>query len=128
MTAHKHHVVVAPIERGANHVGVGVEARRVLIDRQVHCDYVMTGPLEKRSQHLPAPRAVPRAVYQAECRHAVTVTPGVGGHGQGLSHADVRKRGNASGLRGAGAGRASKLCPGQRGAHRTSPMVVCRKT
>jgi len=71
--AHKHNVVIAPVQISTHHIGKGVEARRVVIDWQVHRDHGMSGPQQERSQPFPTPRAVPRTVYQGICRHAARV-------------------------------------------------------
>jgi hypothetical protein len=67
------HIVVAPIESSANHVGVGIKARRPVIAGQIHRDHIMAGLLQERNQQLPAPRPVPSTVRQGKRRHAVIV-------------------------------------------------------
>ena len=70
---HEHHIVVAPVERRTNHVRVGLEARRTVVARQIHCHDAMAFLFQEWSQRLPAPRAVPRTVHQGKRRHALMV-------------------------------------------------------
>jgi hypothetical protein len=48
-----HEILIEPIECRAHNVGVGVEACRSILGRQLHSDYVMTRLLEKRNKQLP---------------------------------------------------------------------------
>lgn len=68
--------VVAPVDGGAHHFCVGVEAGRRIVARQIHCNHAVARILKKRSQPFPTPCAVPRAVDQCKRRHAVIVATG----------------------------------------------------
>lgn len=69
---HKNYIA-APLKRGTDHVGVVVEGRRGVIDRQVHRNDVMSSMLKMRRHPMPAPSVVPRTVNQRKSRHAQSV-------------------------------------------------------
>jgi hypothetical protein len=72
---HCYKVAVASNEGRAHHIGISVEAGRAVVDWQVHRDHVMTSLLEKRTQPLPTPRAVPRSMHQSKRRHCNRLDP-----------------------------------------------------
>src|SRR5882757_7496262 len=69
----EHDIVVASNERSADHIGIGLEARRGVVARQVHRHHIVAFLLEEWSQQLPAPRTVPSTVHQDKRRHAAIV-------------------------------------------------------
>jgi hypothetical protein len=70
---HNHHIVAAPIEGSAHHIRIVFEARRAVLNRQVHHDYLMSRLTQKRSQTLPTPRTMKGAMHENERRHAASV-------------------------------------------------------
>jgi hypothetical protein len=70
---HHHNIVAAPVQGSAHHIRIVVETRRAVLNRQVHRDYLMSRLTQKRSQTLPTPRTVPRAMHESERRHAASV-------------------------------------------------------
>ena len=68
---HEHHIVVASVDRSANHIRIGLEARRTVVARQIHRHDVMAFLLQERSKQLPAPGTVPSTVHQGKRRYAV---------------------------------------------------------
>jgi hypothetical protein len=70
---HNHSIVAIPVQGSAHHIRIVFEARRAVLNRQVHRDYLVSRLTEKRSQTLPTPRTVPRAMHESERRHAASV-------------------------------------------------------
>ena len=60
------HDVIGSGERRVDHVGVGVERRRPVLDRQVDRDGAMTARFDLGDEALPTPGAVPGAVNEDE--------------------------------------------------------------
>ena len=71
---HNYNIVAAPIQGSAHHIRIVIEARRAVLNRQVHRDYLMSRLTQKGSQAFPTPRAVKSAVDQRESRHAQTLS------------------------------------------------------